>query len=240
MAYKQFALDEQTIVTIYKRRGNRSLRLTVVPCGEVRVTIPIWAPYKTGLDFAKARREWIAAQRPVRLVLRSGQAIGKAHHLRFVADAVAVRATSRVRPGEVTVTHPASLSSADAAVQQAAEAASIRALRRQAEQLLPARVRDLAARYGFDYKSVTVKQLKSRWGSCDQHRNLVFNLFLMQLPWELIDYVIVHELVHTEILHHGPDFWQAMRQRLPAAQQLRRQIREFQPVLRGEAPAAMA
>src|SRR5580698_6131511 len=91
MAFKQFALDEHTTVTIYKRRANRSLRLSIAPTGEVRVTIPIWAPYKSGLDFAKSRRGWIMEQQPARSLLISGQAIGKAHHLRFTADPAPIR-----------------------------------------------------------------------------------------------------------------------------------------------------
>lgn len=233
MAYKQFVLDERTTVTIYKRRANRSLRLTISPTGDIKVTIPLWAPYKSGLDFAKSRRAWIAAQQPVRTVLTSGQAIGKAHHLRFVADAAVTRPTSRIKSSEITVTHPPHLASADPTVQKAAESAGVRALRAQAEQLLPARVRTLAARHGFTYNSVAVKRLKSRWGSCDQQHNIVLNLFLMQLPWECIDYVILHELVHTEVLHHGPDFWQAMERVLPGVKVLRKTMRGFQPVLHG-------
>jgi predicted metal-dependent hydrolase len=240
MAFKQFALDEHTTVTIYKRRANRSLRLSIAPTGEIRVTIPIWAPYKSGLDFAKSRRGWIAAQQPAPSLLISGQAIGKAHHLRFSSDPTAARPTSRVRASEVTITHPPQLLVTDPRVQKIAEAASIRALRSQAEQLLPGRLRQLADRHGFQYHSVAVKRLKSRWGSCDQHRDIVLNLFLMQLPWECIDYVLLHELVHTEILRHGPDFWETLRQALPDVKQRRKQMRQYQPVLHGQQTALVA
>jgi predicted metal-dependent hydrolase len=233
MAYKQFSLDDSTTVTIYKRRANRSLRLSVAPNGEIRVTIPVWAPYQTGLDFAKSRRGWISAQQPTRTLLSSGQAIGKAHHLRFITDPAATRPASRVRLNEVMITHPPRLLATDPSVQKLAETASIRALRGQAEQLLPGRLGELAKRHGFQYNTVSVKQLKSRWGSCDQHRNIVLNLFLMQLPWEYIDYVLLHELVHTTVLRHGPDFWQALQTVLPDAKQRRQRMRHFQPVLGG-------
>ena len=233
MAYKQFALDEHTTITIYKRRGGRSLRLSISPTGIVRVTIPAWAPYESGLEFAQTRRQWIAAQLPLRILLQPGQAIGKAHHLCFVADAAVNRPASRMRANEVTVLHPPHLPTGDPSVQKVAETASIRALRTQAEQLLPSRLQTLAEQHGFQYRSVSIKRLKSRWGSCDQHQNIVLNLFLMQLPWECIDYVILHELVHTRVLRHGPDFWQAMQAELPTTKLLRRQMRNYQPTLRG-------
>jgi len=231
MAFKQFALDEHTTVTIYKRRTNRSLRLSIAANGEARVTIPLWVPYKSGLDFARSRLDWIASQQPVKAWLLTGQAVGKAHHLRFVADTTVTKVASRVRFNEVTVTHPAQLPTTDPDVQKLAKTASIRALRNQAEQLLPGRLQQLANQHGFHYRSVSIKQLKSRWGSCDQQHDIVLNLFLMQLPWDCIDYVLLHELVHTEVLHHGPDFWQAMERVLPSAKRLRKQLHGYQPVL---------
>ena len=78
---------------------------------------------------------------------------------------------------------------------------------------------------------MAVKRLKSRWGSCDQHTNIILNIFLMQLPWECIDYVLLHELTHTNVLHHGPDFWLAMTQVLPNVTQLRKAMRDYQPIL---------
>jgi predicted metal-dependent hydrolase len=72
-------------------------------------------------------------------------------------------------------------------------------------------------------------RLKGRWGSCDQDKNIVLNLFLMQLPWQLIDYVLLHELCHTMHLDHGPGFWQTFLMHKPTAKDLRREIRHYQP-----------
>jgi predicted metal-dependent hydrolase len=231
MAYKQFALDAQTPVKIYKRRSSRNLRLTIAPGGEVRVSIPTWTPYRVGLEFARSRQAWIAGQQRPDTVLKDGQAVGKAHRLRFAPVVDTTKVTSRLRQNEVLVCYPESLSFDDPSVQTAARKAGIRALRRQAKTLLPKRLEQLAAQHHFKYHSVTIKQLKGRWGSCDQQTNIILNLFLMQLPWECIDYVLLHELTHTEVLHHGPDFWQAMERRLPDVKRLRKAVRGHQPVL---------
>lgn len=239
MAYKQFALNEQTAVTIYKRRSSRHLRLTIAASGEVRVSIPVWTPYRVGLEFARSRQGWIEEQRRARhnALLQDGQVIGKAHRLRFQPAAVSA-VGSRVRAGEVVITHPTGQATDDPAVQAAARKAGVRALRRQAETLLPQRLRQLAEQHYFTYRSVTIKQLKGRWGSCDQHGNIVLNLYLMQLPWECIDYVLLHELTHTQVLRHGPDFWQAMERVLPEVKRLRKAVRDHQPLL--QAPPAVA
>jgi predicted metal-dependent hydrolase len=231
VAFKEYVLDDQTTITVYKRAGSKSLRLSITSTGKVRVTIPTWTPYQAGLRFARSRMEWIARhQEPVKL-LASGQPVGKAHHLKFVAQPNASRVSSRVMAGQIVVGHPPSMTGDDDGVQKVARTACIRALRRQAEQLLPQRLETVAAKHGFSYTSVSIKQLKSRWGSCDQSQNIVFNLYLLQLPWQLIDYVIIHELIHTRVLHHGPEFWQLFESVLPTAKQIRKEMGQYQPVL---------
>ncbi len=231
MAHKQFILDANLPVTIYKRKSNRNLRLSLTPTGQVRVTIPTWAPYSAGLQFAKSRYDWIIAQRQEPGLLLDGQAIGKAHRLRLQAAPHAPKPSSRLAPGEVIVRYPVSMTVVSPEVQQVARTASIRALRAQAERLLPQRLASLAAIHGFTYRSVTIKQLKSRWGSCDQQQNIVLNLYLMQLSWEHIDYVLLHELTHTKILRHGPAFWAAMESVLPHSKSLRKALHQHQPIL---------
>lgn len=233
MAHKEFALDENTTVTVYKRRASRNLRLSIAADGKVRVSIPTWAPYRTGVEFARKRKSWIDAQQRPPVLLIDGQAIGKAHHLRFMQSNTNTPPKAVVRSSEILVRYSPALTYQDKAVQAAAHKACIRALRQQAQQLLPQRLEALATKHGFTYNSVAIKQLKSRWGSCDQNKNIVLNLYLMQLPWESIDYVLLHELTHTKVLHHGPIFWQAMESVLPDAKQRRKSMLMRQPVLDG-------
>jgi predicted metal-dependent hydrolase len=231
MPSKNFTLDDGLNVTIYKSRTNRHFRLSIAPSGQVRVSIPAWAPYRAGVDFARSRQDWIRGQHKPAVLLRPGQAVGKGHHLQFVAKPAVAKASSRISDTTIVVSHPAAERPDSPAVQRVARTACIRALRRQAEQLLPQRLATLAAIHDFTYQEVSVKQLKSRWGSCDHQTRIVLNLFLMQLPWDLIDYVLLHELTHTRILKHGPDFWQAMAATLPKTSVLKKDLREYHPVL---------
>lgn len=233
MATKIVDIPDIGPVTLYKRRGNRSLRLSVAADGEIRVSLPSWVPYKAGEQFAKAKTEWIAAHRlrTPSTGLQHGQAIGKAHHLSFVPAAMATKVSTRLRQNQIEITHPSAYDAAHPHVQKAAQTASIRALRKEAELLLPQRLSGLAAQTGFTYKSVGVKQLKSRWGSCSSNQDIILNLFLMQLPWRLIDYVLLHELTHTKVMQHGAPFWKELEQHVPRAKQLRKEISTHHPIL---------
>jgi predicted metal-dependent hydrolase len=231
MAVKRLNLEEIGEVSFYKRKGARSIRLSVRSDGTIRVTMPHFTPYQAAVAFVHSHREWLQGQIRVPAQLENAQAVGKQHRLQLIADFTLDSPRSRVTKSGVIVRYPAHLDASDIAVQKVAQAASIRAMRSEAEELLPARLADLAARHNFLYKSVSVKRLKGRWGSCDQDKNIVLNLFLMQLPWHLIDYVLLHELTHTRIMRHGPPFWQAMAQLDPSVSALRREMREYRPVI---------
>lgn len=237
MAYKEFELDEVGPVTVYKRRGSSSIRLTLASDGKVKVTIPSWASFRAGLSFAESRQSWIIENRPVaEQTLKEGQAVGKAHRLHFVADATVGSVTTRARGSQVVITYPAYRSIHDDAVQLAAQKAAFRALKQEAAKLLKIRLDELAQKYGYEYRSLAVKRLKGRWGSCDQDKNIVLNIFLMQVPWDLIDYVIMHELAHTRVMQHGTPFWDEMERHLPNAKHLRKRINQYRPVLKADSP----
>ncbi|HEY5806279.1 MAG TPA: SprT family zinc-dependent metalloprotease [Candidatus Saccharimonadales bacterium] len=232
MATKKIEIPEIGSVTLYKRRGNRSLRLSVSADGEIRVSLPAWVPYKAGEQFARSKAQWIAEHRRApNTALRHGHAIGKAHRLHFTPSAQATRITTRLRQNQIEITHPEAYEASHTEVQKAAQTASIRALRREAEQLLPQRLHDLASKTGFSYTSIEVKQLKSRWGSCSARQEITLNLFLIQLPWHLIDYVLLHELTHTKVMRHGTPFWKELERHVPRAKQLRKEIGNHHPIL---------
>ena len=99
-----------------------------------------------------------------------------------------------------------------------AESASrerIEAMRREAKDLLPRRLGQLAARYGFNYGRVFIKHNSSNWGSCSSRGNINLNLNLVRLPQLLRDHVILHELCHLKHPDHGPEF-HALLERLSA------------------------
>ena len=231
MATKQFVLANGLPINIVKRRGSKSLKITVTNHGQIRVVIPAWARYGDGLKFANSRLEWLETHYQKPRLLENYQHIGKAHRLELVADNELSQIRTRLLPNRIVVRYPSYLKISDESVQTAATKACNRALKTEAEALLPQRLSSLASQHNFNYKSVKIKRLKGRWGSCDHETNIVLNLYLMQLPWELIDYVLLHELTHTVVLKHGPEFWAAMSTILPNVKQLKSQLVNYQPVV---------
>lgn len=233
MANKIVDIDGIGQVTLVRRRGSRHVRIGFTRDGSVRVSLPAWAPYKMATDFVASKHDWITKNRPEQagISLEDGDKIGKAHRLKFSVSYNAKQASVRVGSGVVAVSCPVNTPSTAVAVQKAAQRGALKALKTEADQLLPQRLRDLAAKHGFDYKSVDTKRLSSRWGSCTQHREITLNIYLMQLPWHLIDYVIIHELCHTEHLNHSASFWERVEQALPDARDRRKQLKTYKTLV---------
>jgi len=79
-----------------------------------------------------------------------------------------------------------------------------------ARKQITGRLGELAKANGFTFGKVSIRNQRTRWGSCSDKGNLSFNLKLVVLPQELMDYVIFHELVHTKIHNHSERFWQEL------------------------------
>lgn len=85
----------------------------------------------------------------------------------------------------------------------------------QALQDIPERVRKFAPLVGVDYGKITIRNQRSRWGSCSGKGNLNFNCLLMLCPEEVRDYVVVHELCHRKQMNHSAAFWEEVERVLP-------------------------
>jgi len=82
---------------------------------------------------------------------------------------------------------------------------------------------EAAMRYG----RISIKDLRSRWGSCSSKKNLNFNYRVLDLPPELRDYIVVHELCHLEELHHGKVFWDLVEIMIPQAKKFHHEVRRM-------------
>lgn len=98
-----------------------------------------------------------------------------------------------------------------------------------AQKKLITRLQELADRHGYQFNKVCIRNQKTRWGSCSAQNNISLNMKLTLLPDHLIDFVLLHELVHTRIKNHGEHFW-AELSRLIGDQDLnclRRQMKQY-------------
>lgn len=92
---------------------------------------------------------------------------------------------------------------------------------------LQARLDELARHNGYAYNSVTFRKQKTLWASCSPANNISLNIQLVTLPDHLIDYILLHELVHTKIKNHGSRFWQTLDDILGNARSLDKELRKY-------------
>ena len=109
---------------------------------------------------------------------------------------------------------------------EAAAANKVQVDRDEAGKILTERLAAIARKHGYRYNRVSIRNQKTRWGSCSSRNNISLNMKLTLLPDELRDYIILHELVHTRVKNHGPDFWQEMLRVEPDAESLDRRMKE--------------
>jgi len=99
--------------------------------------------------------------------------------------------------------------------------------RKQANRVIKDRTADLAQRYGFSYSKIRINSAKTRWGSCGPKGSLNFPWRLVMAPCEVIDYVIIHELIHLRIRNHSKDFWSSLAQIMPDYKHRREWLKDY-------------
>jgi len=98
--------------------------------------------------------------------------------------------------------------------------------REQARAVISERVKLYAARHGFKYRKIRITSARTRWGSCSSMGNLNFTWRLVMAPPEVIDYVVVHELVHLRVSNHSKEFWNQVEHIMPDYKQRLRWLKE--------------
>ena len=91
----------------------------------------------------------------------------------------------------------------------------IKQLADQATKYLPERVSFFSKMMGVSCGRLTIRNQRTRWGSCSSKGNLNFNCLIMLMPPEVIDYVVVHELCHLKEMNHSKAFWAEVEKVLP-------------------------
>lgn len=159
----------------------------------------------TAYELIRSDRRSIAVEiRDGRVIVRAPLRMSEADIERFVAS----------RAGWIT-RHLEMARQRQAAAAQPFTAEEIRQMADAALADIPQRVRKYAAIIGVSVGRITIRNQKTRWGSCASKGNLNFNCLLMRCPEEIRDYVVVHELCHRKELNHSPRFWNEVAAVMP-------------------------
>jgi predicted metal-dependent hydrolase len=204
------AVEPERVLFVRVRRARRYV-LRVNPDGTVRVTVPRRGSRREAEEFVEKNRRWIQRERH-RVRQEHAPSRWLAGHrilLRGVPVAIDVRPDPRgyvVSYGERSVA-----SGTLDGIRDAIE----RDLRELARTELIPRLYELAARHGLTVGAVSIRNQRSRWGSCGRSGHIALNFRLVQMPPDIRDYVLVHELMHLRQQNHGRRFWRFVQMACP-------------------------
>jgi predicted metal-dependent hydrolase len=224
--------DEFGKITIRRSARASQVRLRVAPDGTLRASLPLYAPTFLVKRLIKTSRNELRAllsQAQPTLEYTDGMRVGKSHTL-IVRKTLGVFQINR-RGQQIIISLPEGETLDDATVVRAVRDAIIAALRIEAKSYLPKRLAFLANKLGFTYEKVRFSHASGRWGSCTSEGTISLNIALMKLPFEQIDYVIVHELAHTKHLNHSPEFWSLVSEGDPLYKEHRNALKLEAPTI---------
>lgn len=226
MAVSVVNLEEIGEIKIYRRKGQKNIRLKVDNDGSIKLSLPWYVSKKVGLMYARSKKAWLSEQ----LKSHAGS-ISEIEYIGVykveITHINAKRPSARIEDKSILINLPDHLPEDKKILKTVYVIEEV--LRKKAEKELAPKLKEIANENNIQVKSIKVKKLKSRWGSCDSKKNITLNLFLSQLPDNVWEYVLCHELAHTKHLNHSRHFWNYVKELNPNYVQHRKELRKFSP-----------
>ena len=231
----EYIHPELGAIRLQRRVGCRRISISVGRSGRITVTRPWYVSKRAALELVNEKREWFVAAR--QRVIKSAQSPTlttgyrtRMHTLRI--ESGGARNNYTITADEVVVTLKSNIDPTSEIGQQMIRTAVIETMRAEAHAVLLPMVEQLAAQHGFSYNGLTVKNIHSKWGSCSATNHLNFSLYLMLLPGELIEFVVLHELCHTVHKNHSARFHALLNSIVGGNEQsLNRKLRQYRATL---------
>ena len=218
-------------ITIRRSPLATQVRIRVAPDGTLRASLPMRTPMFLVKSMIKSSRNelrsLLSQSKPV-YKFKNGLQIGKIHTL--VIQTVKGEDFSVTRRGQqIIVRLPTDKQLEDSDVSQKIHETIIVALRVEAKSYLPKRLSFLAQKYGCKYEKVRFSHASGRWGSFSSNGTVSLNIALMKLPFELIDYILIHEFTHSKQMNHSKAFWSLVEQADPNYRTHRKSLKSYNP-----------
>lgn len=221
-------------IIFVKSQKAKNINISIKPFNSVKVSVPRFVSFQNAERFAYQKIGWMKKHLSNMQTLENKSTIfnfetqfsTKQHQLIIVEKDVSNLSTE-IKDCLLKVFIPINKEVSSEECQDYIRQAIEHAWRKEAKELLPVRIAELAQIYGFEYNKVSIRNSKTIWGSCSYKNNINLSLHLMMLPDYLIDYVILHELVHTKEKNHGIHFWKLLDQLTGNAKILDNQMKEY-------------
>lgn len=222
-------LHPPSLIFVRHPRARRYI-LRVLPDGTARVTIPRRGSRREAERFVNTQQRWIEQQRLRRMELqaRPSTATIDPHTILFRGEPIAIERRLD-RDGAMVMFRDRRLPLKS--VTDDPRYAVVRHLREVAAVELPARLLELAVPHRLTVSRVSVRDQRTRWGSCSSAGRISLNWRLVQMPDHVRDYVLLHELMHLREPNHSRRFWRHVAAVCPDFQQSRRWLRAHESLL---------
>lgn len=218
-------------ISVKKHPRARHIRISIAPNGKLRASMPSHASLRNLKSMLSTSRDEIrtmlATHGPA-THYASGMQIGKSHSLITQHGPSLLVRRQQLK---LVVTLPPDTPMDDVAVQDKVRVEVRKILRKEASHYLPRRLNVLADKLGCEYERVRFSHASTRWGSCSSTGTISLNIALMNLPFALIDYVLIHELCHTRQMNHSPFFWELVRSADPDYLMHRKALKQHTPTI---------
>lgn len=196
------------------RSKRKTIALIVRPDGTLIVRAPLRASSASIREFVEKNIEWIEKKQAEAraVVLPAPKKYMSGEKFEYLGNVYPLEVSPRQK--KILLFEDGTFKLAEAAQPQA-ELALERWYRTQAQKIIQERVNLYALREDVHYAKIGITSARTRWGSCSSTGSLNFSWRLIQAPIEIVDYVVVHELVHTVFHDHSRRFWMRVEQILP-------------------------
>lgn len=207
-------INDNELGEIILRKNTRSRRYSIcVRDGKILATIPRFGREQNMLAFINEQRGKLLTmlqKSPKRISLNEDTQLQTLTFRLHIFRTPRTNFYATIKDEILYIACPADTDFTDEHIQHKLQYILQNALRKEALRTIPARLKKLAGLHGFSFNNVTIRNTKTRWGSCTSEKNISISLSLMLLPPHLVDYILLHELCHTIAMNHGERFWQLM------------------------------
>ncbi len=208
---------------------SKNIKISLRQNDEILVTMPKFCPYKSGRDFLIQNFDKIKNFRTNlenKKEFLKPNLTTKFETLVIIEDKDSEETKTEVKKGIVYFYYPKSLDFNSNVIQKPLKEAYLKALKIEAKNYLPQRLDYLAEKYGFKYGKISIRNQKTRFGSCSFRNDISLNINLLKYDFDVIDYVLIHELCHTRIKNHSRKFWLEVEKYCPCWRELRKKLKE--------------
>jgi predicted metal-dependent hydrolase len=200
------------VIEFVRVRRARRYILRVRPDGTLRVTVPRGGSRREAEQFVRRQQRWITRERD--RVQHEHAPREWTHGSEILLHGEPVRIAVHAYGTERLVIYgDREIEMGDTSDVRAAIEGDLRAL---AKKELPQRLRELAALHDLEPGAISIRNQRSRWGSCARNGNIALNFRLVQMPPPVRDYVLLHELMHIRQQNHSRRFWRLVESVCPA------------------------